>query len=428
MSNDVGHSVPTVFSSKERAALVSRALSEAARRARFSTRRRSLTATGFRARQRGRLFKLLRILSFVGLFVLPTAVAIAYFGFIASDQYVAEARFTVRGGTPPTMDRLGAMTGAPPMMIIQDTQVIINYLKSRTLVEALDHGVDMRALYDKDDIDWFSRIDRDRPIERIVKYWTRHIDISVQLPSGIVVFAVRAFSPDDAVKLANAALDSSEQLVNRMNDQMRRDSVDLAERERVRAQEKLAQARANLERARNEEGMLSADVASKSLTELETEVKRAMIKLQQDYDSARRFVTADAPQLKNLRARISAAQGEVAKLQAQMTAVKTAAQTASATGGPAPRILSGSMSRLDYATLENTIAEKIYAGSLTALEHAKLVSETKLMYINTFVRPTTAEEAKYPRRILDIALIASAGFFAWLALAGILLIVRNRWA
>ena len=72
MSEEVVGQVPTVFSSKERAALVARALSEAARRARFSTkRRRSLTAGGLRARRGERLIRLLRIWTFIGIVAVP---------------------------------------------------------------------------------------------------------------------------------------------------------------------------------------------------------------------------------------------------------------------------------------------------------------------------------------------------------------------
>ena len=78
-------------------------------------------------------------------------------------------------------------------------------------------------------------------------------------------------------------------------------------------------------------------------------------------------------------------------------------------GGSGSKVLSGSMSRLDYAQLNNDIAERIYAGALAALEQATLATQIKLMYINDFVRPVPAEEAKYPRRALDISLVFGGG-------------------
>ena len=78
------------------------------------------------------------------------------------------------------------------------------------------------------------------------------------------------------------------------------------------------------------------------------------------------------------------------------------------------KVLSGSTSRLDYANLENQIAEKIYAGSLAALEQARLLSESKLLYLNAFIRPVEAQQSEYPKRSLDMLLFALASVAAWL--------------
>jgi capsular polysaccharide transport system permease protein len=243
--------------------------------------------------------------------------------------------------------------------------------------------------------------------------------MSVQMPAGIVVFTVKAFSPDDATRIADAALESSEILVNQMNDQMIKDTIDVSEKERQRSEANLAAARANLEKARNEEGTLSADKSADALNGLITQVRGELAKMQQDYDTQRRYVTETSPTVRNLQAKIAAANGEIAKLQATLTQSAT---------GAATKNLAGSMSKLEYMTLENKIAEKMYASSLALLEHARLASETKLMYINTFVRPVPAQEAKYPRRALDIGLFVAAALACWGALIGVLSIVRNKLA
>jgi len=412
---------PTVFSSKERAALVARALSEAARRARFSTkRRRSLTSGGVRARRGQRLLRLLKIWTFVGIVAVPSVLFGVYIFLIASPQYVAEARFTVRGGLPAGLDQIGKMTGAPSMLIVQDTQVILNFMQSRAMVESLNKNVDFETLYEAASIDPLSRLKPHQAIERVVKYWKKHIKISVQMPSGIVVFNVRAFSPDDAVKVTSAALEASEQLVNEMNDKMREDAVALAESERERAQASLVTARANLERARNEEGMLSATETSTAMDKLVSGVQADMIKMQQEYDAQRRYVRADAPQLKNLQTKIEASQKEIDSLKAQITR--------SPTSGDNKPVLSGAMSRLDNANLENQIAEKIYGASLAGLEQAHLASEAKIMYINTFVKPVAPQQSEYPKRALDMLIFVLGAGVAWLAVVGGLIIARNNLA
>ncbi len=419
MSDELVGQTPTVFSSKERAALVARALSEAARRARFSTkRRRSLTAGGLRARRGERLMRLLRIWTFVGVVAVPCLVFGAYIFFVASAQYVAEARFTVRGG----MTSFAGSKGVPTALIVQDTQVILNFMKSRAMVEALDRSAHAQELYESDDIDFFSRLAPHQPIEKVTKYWAKHSKLSVEMPSGIIDFTVRAFSPEDAVKISNAALDASEQLVNDMNDKMREDAVKLADTERQRAQAALAVARSTQQRIRNEEGMIDPKVQSTALQTLITTVEQEKGKLQQEYDTNRRYVRPDAPQMRNLQSKMDAAQKQIDTLRAQMTRSPGTKED----GSKDP--LTISTSRLDYAALEIQIAEKIYAGSLAALEQARLLSEAKLLYLNTFIRPVEAQQSEYPKRGIDMALFVLADLAVWIAMLFGISLARNQLA
>ena len=419
MSDDSVTQVPSVFSSKERAALVARALSDAARRARFSTKsRRGKTGATYKARRNERVARLLQIVTFVVLVAVPGVVASVYFGLIASDQYASEARFTVRGGLPPGLDSTGSLSEGPAMMIIQDTQVIMNYLLSRAMVEELDTSIGLAKMYQGTDIDYFSRLGKNKPIEKIVKYWGKHVDLKLEMPGGIVVMGIRAFTPRDATTIAEAALSSSETLVNRLNDQMRSDALQLARKERERAQNRLADARAALEKARNQEGMLSAKDASEGLNDLLTQVRGQLLKTQQSFDSLHRYMNANSPQLRNLQTKIDASKKQIGQLQAQMTSIKSA-------GVDGAKPLSGSMSNLDYATLNNDIAEKIYGGALVALERATIASETKMMYITTFVRPVEAQEAKYPRRALDVSLVVGGGLALWGLALGLIALLRR---
>ncbi len=438
MSDETIGKSPVPFSSKERAALVAKALGEAARRARYSTKSRRNLATGsVRARRGERLLRLLRIGSFVAIVLVPGLIAAGYICFFESPQYTAEARFTLRGGLPPTMDTVGSLTGAPTMLIVQDTQIIMNYMQSRTMIEALDKSIGLQRLYQNPEIDRFSRLKKNQPIERVLSYWKKHIDLSVQMPAGIVVMTVRAFSAQDAVNVVNAAIDASDQLVNQMNDEMRKDTILLAEGMRKRAQGEVVVSRSNLEKARNAEGMLSPEASSTAVMTLIAGVQKQLITMQEEFDSQRRYVRADAPQLRNLQYRIDAAKKQVASLQAQMTQPQTAksrtaldnaasdgAATADDDAGPS-KAISGSMSRLNYATLEDMIADKIYAASIAALEHARVASETKLMYINTFVHPQVAEQPRYPKRGIDTAVVLLVLTAIWGAFVGVLTLTRG---
>jgi len=90
---------------------------------------------------------------------------------IASDQYAAEARFTVRGGAAPKLDSLAALTGVPTVQIIQDTKIVLNFIQSRAIVEQLDHKLDLRGIFSRPGVARFCAFNPEKPIEKLVRYW-----------------------------------------------------------------------------------------------------------------------------------------------------------------------------------------------------------------------------------------------------------------
>ena len=191
---------------------------------------------------------------------IPDVVVSLYYGLIASDQYVAEARLTVGSGAIPKMDGLGSITGVPPIMIIQDIQIVTNYIHSRTMVEQLERAVGLRDVYSAPSIDWWARFRRDKPIEKFTDYWKGMSSASIGMPSGIVTVTVRAFTPEDAKRVGDAVVSQSEDLINDLNDRMRRDTVRAAERDMQQAAKDLGRARMAMEFERNAEGVI--DVGS----------------------------------------------------------------------------------------------------------------------------------------------------------------------
>lgn len=409
-----------VLSPLARARQVSQALADAARRARFSSRsRRRLSHGGFQARGGQALFRWAAILSFGLLVVLPSLVSGVYFGLIASDQFVAEFKFTVAGAEPAPLDGIGALTGLPAMSIIQDTQIVVNHLGTRAAVEALEARTGLRARYARAEIDGFARFDTDKPIEKLVRYWNGMLDVSIKMPAGIVDVRIRAFSPEDALAIGRAALDVSEALINDLNDRMHRDALAAAASEVERAARRLSQSRQALEAARNQEGLLDVRKTAEGVDQLIAESRSALLKLQQEYSTKLKMVSDRAPQMQALKNQIAGAQEQIAQLQSQITS------TAAPLNGPTLSLLLTRFSQLD---LERQIAERLYAGAIAALEIARITAERKTMYLNTFVQPTLPEEALYPRRMLNIALTVLAGLALWAGLAGVGALIRDNMA
>lgn len=408
-------------SALERARIVSQALSDAARRARFSTRsRRAFSGGGFQARHGAAAIRLGILISFQLMVVIPSVACAIYYTFIASDQFVAETQFTVSGSEPPAADGLGAFTGIPLLAIVQDTQIVTNYIESRAAVEQLEKAVGIRELYSTPEADWLSRFDARKPIEKFVKYWRSKIDVSIKMPAGIVEVKVRAFKPEDAARIAQAVLSISETLINDLNDRINKDAVSNAEEELNRTAARLTQARAALERARNDEGLLDTQKTAESLNKLITDSRSAYLGLQQDYTTELKWVSESAPQMRALKARINAMADQIAELESKLTNTKLTSSTQPS--------LAASMTKFAGLDLERQIAERLYAGAASSLELARLAAENKMMYIRVSVNPAVPQAAQYPRRLLYSFLIFAGLLTIWGLCCALALTVRNHMA
>ena len=419
---------PTAFSppsrALERAQAVSRALTEAARRARFSVRARQAYRGGsFEARAGAKVMRVLTLVLLIVMVVIPNLVVSIYLGLIASDQYVSQAEFTVSSGAIPQMDGLGSVTGVPPILIVQDTQIVTNYIQSRAMVEQLERTVGLRDAYDARSIDWWARFRKDKPIEKFVDYWEKMCDPSISLPSGIVTLAVRAFNPEDAKRIADAVLTQSENLINDLNERMRNDTVLASERDMARAAQDLGRARMQMQFERNAEGLIDVGQTSTALTDLISGLQADFLKAQQEYQTELRYVTADAPQMKVLSSRIAAMQSQLEQLKAQLTS-----QTEQNVSTTSDMALSGKMTKFAEFDLEERIAEKRYALSVAAVEAARMMSERKMLYLHKIVAPALPQDAAYPKRWLDIGMTFLASLIAWAATVGAMSFVRNHMA
>jgi capsular polysaccharide transport system permease protein len=400
------------------AARMSQAISDTARRTRFSARSYRVSyAGGFRARRGEQLFRRSIAISFVLLVVIPSIASVGYFGVIASPQYISEARLTLSGAETSSVDN--GLQAVPTALLAQDTQVVQEFLQSRAMVEELSHIVDIRGIYGNSAIDWPARLSRDASLEDLERHWKWMTRATIDLPGGIVDFSVRAFSPAAAAELARAALTVSEKTVNDLNARMLRDTVGRVTHDLKSAADRLADARIKLERARNRLGMLSADQEADAINELLVSVQAGRIALQQEYDSRRKFISASQPQMRALRAQMRAADSQISNLRSRLT------ETRFSIGGD---VVAAAMSQLAELDLDRRIAEQQYSLAATALESARIAADSKLIYLNAFVDPAPGHLMRFPSPVEEIVISIVGILIIWSMLATAATLIRNNMA
>src|SRR5262249_53540085 len=159
------------------------------------------------------------------------------------------------------------------------------------------------------------------------------------------------FSPVDALKISNAVVSLSEQLINAMSTRALKDAMEEAEGELSRAEKRLGDVREALRDLRNAQSTLDTRRTDEGINKLIGELRLERARLEEEANSARRSqVDETAPQMQLLRTRIQVVGDQIGNLERQLTSSTESSATP----------VSGKITRFDELELERQIAEKQY--------------------------------------------------------------------
>jgi capsular polysaccharide transport system permease protein len=344
---------------------------------------------------------------------LPTVMASIYYLVIASDQYVAEARFAVRGSedAPVQGDTMGSLTGLNSVAATSaDSFILSQFMESRELVDNLQRSLDLRKIFTNENADFLAKyrpLDTRDTAEHLNRFWNTVASVYYEPISGIITFTVRAFTPEDALAIARGAVLESERLVNRLSDRARGDAVLNAKTELSRAEMRLKFARRAVRDYRDREGSVDPTKTADSRLKIVGDLESELSKQEAEYATSLTFLNKDAPTMRVMRNKIAAMTAQISTEKAKLgnTERKVAERA-----GP---LLSTSLAEYEELDTDREFAQKTYEGALTAVEHANLRAERQSRYLATFVEPRLPESALYPRRIQMILLVLVCSALAW---------------
>lgn len=345
--------------------------------------------------------------------VLPTLIALMYFGVFASDVYVSESRFIVRGQEKAAPTALGLLLnntnlahGTPEASAAQ------SYLLSRDALGALNRNGAYALAYGRTDI---SRLDRFDPLgltgsfEDLYRYYQDHVRVETDSASGITVLTVRAYSAADAQAFNTQLLGMAETTVNRMSDRARNDLITASAREVTEARKAASDAAAALARYRNATGVIDPEKQAPIQYELIARLQDELIEARGD----RRQLAIVAPQSPQL----GAIDAKISEIQARIN------EQSGLAAGNRGKSLAAAGETYQRLSLDADFAAKRLAASLAALQEAENEAQRKTSYVERIVEPNRPDIAIEPHRLRAIATTIVFSLIAWgvatLLLAGI---------
>jgi capsular polysaccharide transport system permease protein len=359
---------------------------------------------------------------FISLFimvVIPSIMTIFYLTFLASDQYVAEARFAVRTlqsetGGDNLLSSLSSLASAGAGMTTaiagQDPYIVTSYIHSRAIIDDLSKSLNLHEIFRRPESDFWARLKSNASPEELTDYWNGMVTTYVDASSGIVTVSAKAFRPVDALALSQAIISASENLVNDVSARARNDAMRRAELELRRYEGQVRQALSDLRQYRNGEGFIDPVSAATSTSKLLLQMMSDKILVQNDLFVASRAMSSEAPTVQTLKTRVESIDSQIDQLKSKLT------------GSAAEKTISNSLAKYEELELKRIFAEKLYTMSQDALERARVRAEQQNLYVSVFVPPSLPEDAKFPERvsfsfIIPIGLTIIWGIFALIGAA-----------
>jgi capsular polysaccharide transport system permease protein len=349
----------------------------------------------------------LYLLSFVLLVVAPSLLSVIYWVFIASDQYVAETRFSVRAaqvdrGHDNVASLLSSLgSGNAPSLAGQEPYMVTSYIRSRAIVEDLSRTLDLQRIFRRPEADFWARLKRNASAEELTSYWNGMITTYVDAQSGIVTVEVRAFRPEDALAVSQGIIQVSERLVNDVSSRARNDAMRRAEVEVRRYEAAVRQALLDLRKYRDTEGFIDPVSAATSTSQLLMQAMAEKIQIQNDFFVASKAMSSDAPAIQMLKSRLENLDTQIEELKSKLTG-----------NSPEGRTVAASLVKFEELELKRIFAEKLYTMAQDALERARLRAEQQNVYVSVFVQPSLPQDASYPER-LNFSLLIPIGLLVF---------------
>lgn len=347
--------------------------------------------------------------------VIPTIVAILYFGLFASDVYISESRFVVRSPDKPSTTGLGVLlkstgftNGSDEIFAAQD------YVLSRDALKALNRNSAFANAYSDRHIsifDRFNSLSSGGTFEDLYKYYQKKVKVDHDTTSSITTLSVRAYTPQEAHRINEQLLEMAEGTVNKLNTRGRQDLIRFAQTEVEEAKEKARVAALALSAYRNREGVVDPEKQAQVELQMISKLQDELIITKTQLLQLRSF-TPQNPQIEVLDTKVKGLQGEIA---GQLGKVAGDHKSLSSTAAQYQRL-----------ALESQFADKNLAGAMASLEDAKNEARRKQAYVERIVQPNVPDEALEPRRLRSITATLVLGLVAWGILSMLLSGIREH--
>ncbi|QPR56227.1 sugar transporter [Aeromonas allosaccharophila] len=327
-------------------------------------------------------------------------MASIYFGGIASDRYVSRSEIIIKQA-----DQIKMLPDALSMLGLggnnhQDVLLVQDYLRSWDLLAKLDRELALKAHYQSNDADFFSRLSGEATREEFLEYFRDHLTLRLDELSGVLTIELQAFDPAYGQQVVSMMLKEAEGFINQLGHQVAMDQLAFVEQEVNRSHQRLQAEKAKVLAFQNSHQLISPESTSSARLGVVSEIEAELVRQQAELKQLHSYMKESAPAVVSVQARVNALGKQLLQEKAKLTTNGTGASKQ-----VGPEAMNEITAQYMDLKTQATLAADLYKTGLISLEQARVEAYRKLKHLLVVTKPTLAEEAEYPRRLYNLVTI-----------------------
>jgi len=358
------------------------------------------------------------LFSFLMLVGLPSGVTGWYLWERAVDQYASYVGFSVRteekGSAIELLGSVADLSGSSST----DTDILYEFLQSQELVAAIDAKLDLRTIWAKADpeVDPVFAYHPPGTIEDLVDHWERMVKVYYDSGTGLIDLRVLAFDPVDATTIATEIYARANARINELSAVAREDAIGYAREELSQAEDRLRQARIDIQAFRNRTQIIDPTIQTQTqsglIGALETQLAEAQIERRLLEETAR----SGDPRITQSELKIDVIRAQIAEERGKL-GLETAGGASS---------VADLVGEYEALSVDLEFAQQAYTAARATFDASRNEARRQSRYLAAHVTPTKAEQAKYPERPVILGLISMFLFLTWSVVVLVAYALRDR--
>lgn len=337
--------------------------------------------------------------------LVASALAGIYWGVVASDRYVSEARVIIQrtdlsGGASMDFSSLlsmGTGTNRADQLLMRD------HLLSLDMVRKLEADLKLRKHFSTHG-DWLSRLwDEQAPLEEFLPYFHSRVTVELDEYAGVLSVKAQAYTPEMSRAIAAAMVAEGERTMNAIGHALAQEQVAFLETQVQNMSRRAQRARAALLEFQNRKGLVSPQATAENVTAIVNRLEAQLAELQTRRTGMLGYLQPDNANVVELGLQIDAVQRQIGAEKARLTA-------------PGGKTLNATVEAYGRLEMEAKFAQEVFESSLVALEKGRVEATRTLKKVSVLQSAGLPEYPLQPRRFYNFIVFTITA----LLLAGVL--------